>query len=397
MLKHLIAGIFALALMAGPVMAQTYTAPAAGEFGPQAWVSDGLTEAQMSALLQSNGTTHTNGESAPDTLGAFRFICEAGQVLADDPIVYPGQKGKSHAHQFYGNLDTNYATTYSTGRQNGLTTCQNKLNRSHYWMPAMIDGNGDVVRPDYVSIYYKREPKTSGYCTSGNALFKGECVGLPNGLKFIFGYDMITGTIPTGSMQFNCVTQPGNVSGPWKTNIVDAAQGCAVGSQIQLKIIAPNCWDGANLDSANHRSHLADAVFDPALGKVACPSTHPKLIPHFELGAFWTVDATLDTSGTWTAGVTNTWHLSCDKMYGMTELRPGTCFHADYFEGWNEFIKKMWIDNCIDRQLNCSGADLGNGYSMVEVWPLDYQATPRIVNRPAMAKEPFKLHVHPVP
>ena len=33
------------------------------------------------------------GSNAPD-FGAFRFLCSAGQVLADDPIVYPGQPGK---------------------------------------------------------------------------------------------------------------------------------------------------------------------------------------------------------------------------------------------------------------------------------------------------------------
>ena len=39
--------------------------------------------------------------AAPDVVGAFRFVCTAGQVLKDDPIVYPGQPGKSHVHQFY--------------------------------------------------------------------------------------------------------------------------------------------------------------------------------------------------------------------------------------------------------------------------------------------------------
>ena len=34
------------------------------------------------------------------------------------------------------------------------------LNRSGYWMPAMLNGAGYVVRPDYVMIYYKRRPAT---------------------------------------------------------------------------------------------------------------------------------------------------------------------------------------------------------------------------------------------
>ena len=71
--------------------------------------------------------------AAPDVVGAFRFVCSAGQVLNDDPIVYPGQPGKSHAHQFYGNTSANASSTYSSLRSNGQSTCMSPLNRSAYW------------------------------------------------------------------------------------------------------------------------------------------------------------------------------------------------------------------------------------------------------------------------
>lgn len=46
----------------------------------------------MSAALPASGL--------PDIVGAFRFICGAGQLTYDDPIMYPGQPGKSHLHQY---------------------------------------------------------------------------------------------------------------------------------------------------------------------------------------------------------------------------------------------------------------------------------------------------------
>ena len=52
--------------------------------------------------------------AAPDVVGAFRFVCSAGQLLHDDPIVYPGQPGKSHLHQFYGNTGANASSTIGT-------------------------------------------------------------------------------------------------------------------------------------------------------------------------------------------------------------------------------------------------------------------------------------------
>ena len=58
--------------------------------------------------------------AAPDFLGAFRFICNPGQVLPDDPIVYPGQPGASHLHQFYGNTGANAFSTYSTEKKAAL-------------------------------------------------------------------------------------------------------------------------------------------------------------------------------------------------------------------------------------------------------------------------------------
>jgi hypothetical protein len=48
----------------------------------------------------------------PMCVGAFRMTCQAGQVLADDPVVYPGQPGKSHLHQFYGNESADAFSTY---------------------------------------------------------------------------------------------------------------------------------------------------------------------------------------------------------------------------------------------------------------------------------------------
>ena len=116
-----------------------------------------------------------------DPVGAFRFNCGAGQLLYDDPIMYPGQPGKSHLHQFYGNLGVNASSTYTSIRTTGDSTCAPTpgapVNRSGYWMPAMLDGAGNVVRPDRVLVYYKRLPKTNSRCTRTNVGAQGDCVG----------------------------------------------------------------------------------------------------------------------------------------------------------------------------------------------------------------------------
>jgi hypothetical protein len=142
-----------------------------------------------------------------------------------------------------------------------------------------------------------------------------------------------------------------------------ANAGCAVGSHIEALIGAPECWDGQNLDSANHRSHVSYPSYG-SWGYLKCDSGHPFVIPTFTLAAFYQVTPEVETAllalkagAPW--DYTKMLHLSSDEM--MPTLVPGTTFHADWFGGWDNTVMSMWIDNCINKLLNCSGGDLGNG------------------------------------
>ena len=325
-------------------------------------------------LVPSWGTGQIAASGAPDVVGAFRFICNPGPILADDPIVYPGQPGRSHLHQFFGNTAVNANSTYASLRTTGDSTCNNMLNRSAYWVPAMLNGHGKVVRPDYVTVYYKRRPASDPVCFQLAA--KG-CRDLPRGLRFVFGYNMATGE--GGAAYFNCdgPTAVGN----HYTDIVSAAQGCPLGNRLGAIVNAPQCWDGKNLDSADHRSHMAYPSYG-SWGYEKCPDTHPYAIPAYTLGVWYTTDADLDRSGTWTSS-TLTWHLSSDSMPGMAPQRPGTTLHADWFGAWDDGIMKTWSGNCIDKLLTCTGGDLGNGQQLRMFDGFSWTANPRLVDPPA--------------
>jgi hypothetical protein len=187
------------------------------------------------------------------------------------------------------------------------------------------------------------------------------------------------GQMPTGSLYFNC-QGPGSVPGTYP-DIVTAAKNCPAGAQLGAVIKAPDCWDGKNLDSADHRSHVSYGSYGD-WGYYKCPSTHPYVIPAFTLGAWYTVDDTLDRSGTWEAGKTVTWSLSSDTMAGMTPSRPGSTFHADWFGAWDNTVMSMWTDNCINKMLNCSGGNLGNGKQMRQYAGFTWLASPRLVPVP---------------
>lgn len=334
-----------------------------------------------SELVPSKGTGAIPPSAAPDVVGAFRFICNAAQLSYDDPIVYPGQPGKSHLHQYFGNDAANANSTYASLRTSGNSTCNSPLNRSAYWQPAMLNGKGQVVRPDYVAVYYKRRPKTDPLC----AKIGIACVDLPRGLRFVFGFNMLNpAALPTGSAYFNCAGTGGK-QGHYPS-IIEAAPNCPVGSQLGFIISAPECWDGKNLDSADHRSHVAYSKY---IGQsyAQCPATHPYVIPTFTMGSWFTTDDTLDRSGVWD-GTHNSWHLSSDEadaMWGMTMpiRKPGSSIHADWFGAWDDPVLAMWHGNCIDKLLNCDSGDLGNGKQLRMFSGFKWAANPRLVPVPA--------------
>jgi hypothetical protein len=320
-----------------PPMPMPMPAPQPGGWVPASSIVPQAT-LDFDPLLAKQAAGVPGAGASLDVIGAFRFICGPGQVLADDPVVYPGQPGRSHLHQFYGNTAANAYSDYKSLRTTGDSTCNSDgrghaLNRSAYWMPALLDGNGNVVRPDYAVVYYKRHPKGSKVCT--DRTFTAGCVAIPNGLRMIAGRDMLNlKAPPTGNFHFSCTQASGATKGAFST-MAAALAVCSAGWQLSFSIDFPDCWNAKDIDSPDHRSHVAYAVSDPrTLGGRRCPSGYV-LMPSFKLTVPYTIVAGDDTSK---------WHLSC----ALAGEDSGLCLHADYDEGWDLKEKQDWTDNCID-------------------------------------------------
>ena len=308
--------------------------------------------------------------AAPDVVGAFRFICLPGQLKADDPIVYPGQPGRSHLHQFFGNDLTDANSTYASLRAAGNSSCMSPVNRSAYWMPAVLNGKGQVVRPDYVTIYYKRRPLADPVISDpSHPQYQGKGTSLPNGLRFIFGRNMLdlAGT-QTGSVAFVCDGPTAGTQNIYK-NFEEAQAGCSVDNRIGVRLSAPDCWDGKNLDSPDHRSHVSYGSYG-SWGFYKCPVSHPFVIPAFTMAAWFT-----QAKG-------ETYSLVSDGMDTSPGHKRGDTFHADFFMAWDPVVHEMWEKNCIEKMLNCSAGDLGNGKQIKQSWPHSWTANPRLVDIP---------------
>lgn len=303
------------------------------------------------------------GTMAPDNVGAFRFICNVSHYSYDDAIAFPGQPGKAHLHMFFGNTKTDAFSTYESLRTSGGSSCQvGDLNRSGYWVPALLTQpvGGQIVVPNSISLYYKRRVKDDPECTK--APHKG-CVGIPAGLRAIFGTNYTQGHNQSLHVRFDCNRN-------WHDNFPDMVADCKGAPELYARIGAPECWDGLNLDAPDHQSHLAYMTRDANTGRPTCPVTHPYIIPKLELGLTYAV---LD------GDTPETWIYSSDVQAGK---KAGTTFHADYMEAWRDETRLTWEANCIDKLLSCTAGNLGNGTLGRQPIPFSFAQRPHLLPIP---------------
>ena len=225
-----------------------------------------------------NGVTENGGD--------FRVGCRFSHVAKDDPIVYPGKPGASHLHIFFGNTTTN-ANSGDDFSLFGLSTCSGgKINRTAYWAPALIYScpagtagcdrkrDGEIQTPSGSLFYYKA---AGGFTTDSIEWF-------PPKFRFITG-DSTNNNPALLPGRFEC-SYPVNLSQTFP-NIPSTAQATALGCyEMNVFINFQICWDGVNIDSPNHRSHVAgDANGTPfAIGCAAAyPGTFPRQFPGITL------------------------------------------------------------------------------------------------------------------
>jgi hypothetical protein len=293
--------------------------------------------------------------------GAFRFTCGGeGELRYDDPLVYPGQAGASHLHKFFGARNVTASTSISALSGTVSSTCNygsKVLNRSAYWMPALLDDQGFARNPDWIAVYYKRPMASSNRCTPGHPTQQGICVGLPNQIRFVYGWDPTKPDQAGQGMSWYC---SGGTGGHFKDLDAVFQSGCKAGDQLIADIVFPDCWDGKYLDTPDHRSHIASAGYG-TWGYLKCPASHPYVIPQTTNKYSFTV--TSDMYGTVNGVVRSRIRLASDHM--KAGAKPGETLHGDYMEQWVGAAKQMWTEHCINRGLDCSGGDLGNGLQLL--------------------------------
>ena len=265
-----------------------------------------------------------------DNTGAFRTVCKFSHMRPDDPIVFPGKPGASHLHTFFGNTGADAYSTVDTIANRGNSSCRGgTLNRTGYWVPTIIDTRtGTPIGPDLIHVYYK-----SGYILPPQVISP-----MPPGLRMVAGSAGATSQQPHQS--WSCFDGGG---GKLHQPVIHQCD-----SQLSMNVEFPQCWNGRDLDSPDHKSHLAY----PIEGRGVCPPGYPVAIPVISFHVLYTVRG-LDISG---------WRLSSDNEKA-TNLH-GVSIHGDWFYGWQPKIVDRWIPACVKRVATCGSHMLGDGWVM---------------------------------
>ncbi|WP_460111138.1 DUF1996 domain-containing protein [Streptomyces sp. YKOK-J1] len=289
--------------------------------------------------VQPNAPKPPQGDGA--SRGTFTTECGVnanGLFNSDNVIVAPGvSNGAHHFHDYVGN-QSNTAFASDDDLAKADTSCVDKGDRSTYYWPVVrlqngkqerdagapgggTEGNaGQIVTPKDVTLTFVGSPQ-------------GKVTAMPRLLRIITG----------DAKAF--VNGPTNANASWSCTgfedrqLKDKYPLCPSGSDVVRTFRFQSCWDGRNIDSANHRTHVAFAAPDGA-----CPAGF-QAIPQLVQRIVYDVKAPSLNDGGRTVPL-----FAVDSF--PEQLHKPVTDHGDFINVFDEGLMREMVD-CINSGRTC--------------------------------------------
>ncbi|WP_030189170.1 DUF1996 domain-containing protein [Streptomyces violaceorubidus] len=212
--------------------------------------------------VRPNSRDSRNGLAADGdggSTGTFTTDCgvnENNLFNSDNLIAAPGvDNGAHHTHDYVGNQD-NDAFSSDEDLATADTSCRNQGDRSTYYWPVLRlqDGTREFDANDQGggaegNIGRILKPARAELRFVGSR--RGDVVAMPKFLRVITGdAKSFTNGDANANTSWSC-------SGFEDRQVTDKYPLCPEGSQVLRTTNFQSCWDGRNIDSANHRDHMA--------------------------------------------------------------------------------------------------------------------------------------------
>jgi hypothetical protein len=247
----------------------------------------------------------------------FTVNCQPLTIQRSDPILFPGKPG-GHVHSIIGG--TAFQRSMSgRGQDSDQTTCDKAIDHSNYWVPQLYHQRSDnklfeMVKWTGSAVYYQK--RACNYTTASKV-----CDKTQTPLAFPYGFRMIAGDTTRRTQNNNdfaqraismmCIFDGGSKEGNGLP-----PRHC---NTIRAQVYFPSCWDGINLDSADHKSHVSYPEIGDYNGGV-CPKTHPVAL----LSIFY--EFFFDTSS----------YTDYNRFVFANGDTTGFGYHGDFVMGWTD-------------------------------------------------------------
>lgn len=236
----------------------------------------------------------------------FVVLCAYSHSGTDDPIVHPGHPGASHLHDFFGNRTTDASSTLDS-LLGQASSCERPRDTAAYWAPALYDG-GVPVRPQGADVYYRPGP----------GIDPASVRPYPPGLEMLAGDPTATEPEPTWIAGWACGGAMSLSADP---------PTCSADHPLRAKVVFPDCWNGRDLDTPDHRSHTAYSRDG------RCPPEAPVPVPQLTLAVRYPVH-----------GTGHDLELASGGIHSV---------HADFVNSWDQAALEQDVTLCLNRGLVC--------------------------------------------
>ncbi|KAJ5191927.1 uncharacterized protein N7498_010912 [Penicillium cinerascens] len=272
----------------------------------------------------------------------WRLPCRGRTGVARlDPIVDPGMIS-GHVHTVHGAGNFGMSADTETLLESSCTSCAVEQDMSAYWTPALYfmhtNGSAELVEEvgGMLAYYLLYGESVTAFpdnfrMLAGDSLQRNFTWPIPDPPKSSWsGAQESQAALRQKAIGFNCLNyakdpEP-SLYRHFMPNKTYLDEHCTDG--IRIELMFPSCWNGKDVDSEDHKSHVA---YPSVVMDGTCPEGYETRLVSLFYETIWNTYAFQDRDG----------------YFAIANGDPtGFGYHGDFMYGWEDGVLQQAVDTC---------------------------------------------------